>query len=182
MKIARIVPSFLLVGAAVATLVAQPHRTPAATTTAGTASATVTSGTVATTTTNVQQTLQEILEEPASGDNYRYDPQGRRDPFQSLIGPAPRLQAGQRPPGVPGFLIDEIKLTGIFRRKQELVAMVVGPDNKGHLIRVGDKVLDGEVIRITPSSVVFRQEVNDPTRIERYREVAKDLVPEAAKK
>jgi hypothetical protein len=52
----------------------------------------------------------------------------------------------------------------------------------GYLIRVGDKVLDGEVIRITPSTVVFRQEVNDPTRIERYREVIKDLAPEAAKK
>ena len=60
--------------------------------------------------------------------------------------------------------------------------MIVGPDNKGHLIRVGDKVLDGEIIRITASSVVFRQEVNDPTRIERYREVVKDLAPEATKK
>ena len=180
MKIARIAPSFLIIAAAVAAIVAQPGRSVAAPTT--TTAATTTTGTVATTTTNVQQTLQEILEEPTSGDNYRYDPQRRRDPFQSLIGPAPRLQAGQRPPGVPGFLIDELKLTGIFRRKADLVAMVLGPDNKGHLIRVGDKVLDGEVIRISPSSVVFRQEVNDPTRIERYREVVKDLAPEATKK
>jgi type IV pilus assembly protein PilP len=176
MKISRIAPSLLIVGAAVASLVAQPR--PAS----NAATASSATGTAATTTTNVQQTLQEILEEPTSGENYRYDPQGRRDPFQSLIGPAPRLQAGQRPPGVPGFLIDEIKLTGIFRRKQELVGMLNGPDNKSHLIRVGDKLLDGEVIRITPSSVVFRQEVNDPTRIERYREVVKDLAPEATKK
>jgi hypothetical protein len=47
---------------------------------------------------------------------------------------------------------------------------------------VGDKVLDGEVIRITATSVVFRQEVNDPTRIERFREVVKELIPEAQKK
>ena len=181
MRISRIAPSLLIVGAAVAALLAQPNRGNAAPTPAAT-NTTSTSATTAPTTTNVQQTLQEILEEPASGDNYRYDPQGRRDPFQSLIGPAPRLRNDQRPPGVPGFLIDEIKLTGIFRRKQELVAMVVGPDNKGHLIRVGDKVLDGEVIRITPSSVVFRQEVNDPTRIERYREVVKDLAPEASQR
>ena len=58
--------------------------------------------------------------------------------------------------------------------------MVNGPDNKGYLVQVGDKVLDGEVIRITPSSVVFRQEVNDPTRIERFREVVKELSPEAS--
>jgi len=56
-------------------------------------------------------------------------------------------------------------------------AMINGPDNKGYTIKVGDKVLDGEIIRITPTSVVFRQQVNDPTRIERYREVVKDLAP-----
>ena len=130
----------------------------------------------------VQQSLQEILEEPSTGEAYRYDPQGRRDPFQSLVGPAPKLQPGQRPAGVPGFLIDEMKLQGVVQTRQGLVAMINGPDNKGYLVHVGDKVLDGEVIRITPSSVVFRQEVNDPTRIERYREVVKDLTPDAAKR
>ena len=74
-------------------------------------------------------------------------------------------------------------MQGVIRTKQQgLLAMVNGPDNKGYLIRIGDKVLDGEVIRITPASVVFRQEVNDPTRIERFREVVKELSPEAAKK
>ena len=186
MKVSRIAPSLFIVGLAVAgVLFAQPggRKPGAATGTSATATtATTTTGTTATTTTSVQQTLQEILEEPTNADNYRYDPQGRRDPFQSLIGPRPTLTPGQRPPGVPGFLIDEIKLTGVFRRKQELVGMITGPDNKSHLIRVGDKLLDGEIIRITPSSVVFRQEVNDPTRIERYREVVKDLAPEATKK
>jgi len=62
------------------------------------------------------------------------------------------------------------------------VAMVNGPDNKGYLVHVGDKVLDGEVIRITPGSIVFRQEVNDPTRIERFREVVKELSSETPKK
>ena len=188
MKISRIASSFGLIALALATVVVaqpggkKPGGSGAAATTSSAATSSTTTGTTASTTTTVQQTLQEILEEPTSADNYRYDPQGRRDPFQSLIGPRPALQAGQRPPGVPGFLIDEIKLTGIFRRKQELVGMITGPDNKSHLIRVGDKVLDGEIIRITPSSVVFRQEVNDPTRIERYREVVKDLAPEASQR
>lgn len=144
-------------------------QTPSTTTTATTTAATATGG--------VQQTLEQILEEPTTGDTYRYDPQGRRDPFRSLIGPAPKLQPGSRPPGVPGFLIDEMKLQGVIKSKLGLIGMVSGPDNKGYLLHVGDKVLDGEVIRITPTSVVFRQEVNDPTRIERYREVVKDLTP-----
>jgi Tfp pilus assembly protein PilP len=169
--------SLLLVLAAVASITAQSQApAKAAADTAATDSAATAGGS------DVQKTLEEILEEPTTTDTYRYDPQGRRDPFRSLIGPTPKLEPGQRPPGVPGFLIDEMKLQGIFKTPQGMTAMINGPDNKGYLIRVGDKVLDGEVIRIAPSSVVFRQEVNDPTRIERFREVVKDLVPSAGKK
>jgi type IV pilus assembly protein PilP len=162
------VVSLAIVVAAVATVIAQ---TPAPSTPPAD-----TSGT------SVQQTLEEILEEPATGETYRYDPQGRRDPFRSLVGPALAREPGTRPPGVPGMLIDEMKLQGIVRTKQGLVAMISGPDNNGYLVRVGDKTFDGEVIRITASAVVFRQEVNDPTRIERYREVVKDLIPATQKR
>jgi len=143
---------------------------------------TATDTTVTTTTQDVQKSLEDILDEPETGDTYRYDPQGRRDPFRSLIGPTPRLDASQRPEGLPGFLIDELKLQGIFRTRQGFTAMVNAPDNKGYSVRVGQKVLDGEVVRITATSVVFRQEVNDPTRIERYREVVKDLAPAASRR
>jgi len=153
----------------------------ATTATSGTQGTTLTAATTGSEA--VQQSLQEILEEPSGPEAYHYDPQGRRDPFQSLIGPAPKIAPGQRPPGPPGFLIDEIKLQGVIRTKQQgLIGMINGPDNRSYLLKIGDKVLDGEVIRITPSSVVFRQEVNDPTRIERFREVVKDLSPEAQKK
>ena len=167
-RVFRFVLSMMIVVAAVATVIAQaPPVAPA---------------TATDTAANVQQSLEEILEEPSSADTYRYDAQGRRDPFRSLVGPAPKIQEGARPPGVAGFLIDELKLSGVIRTKQGLTAMLAAPDNKSYLIRVGDKVLDGEIIRITPSSVVFRQEVNDPTRIERFREVVKDLTPAAERR
>jgi Tfp pilus assembly protein PilP len=166
--------SLLFILALVASVVAQPARRAATTTAAeDTAAATGTAD-------DVQKSLEEILEEPTTTDTYRYDPQGRRDPFRSLIGPSPKLEPGARPPGVPGFLIDELKLSGIFKTREGLTAMVTGPDNKGHLLRAGQKVLDGEVIRVTATGVVFRQEVNDPTRIERFREVVKDLAPSSA--
>lgn len=157
--------ALLIVIAAVASVVAQ------------TADTTTTSTSATSTASDVQKTLEEILEEPTTTDAYRYDPQGRRDPFRSLIGPTPRLEPGQRPAGVPGFLIDEIRLQGIFKTRAGMTAMINGPDNRGYTIKVSDRVFDGEVVRITPTSVVFRQEVNDPTRIERYREVVKDLSP-----
>ena len=172
-KKSNLVFSLLLVVAMVATGVAQTPTTTTTTATGATSATTATS--------DVQKTLEEILEEPAATDTYRYDPQGRRDPFRSLIGPAPKLEPGQRPPGVAGFLIDEMKLQGVIQTRHGLQGMISGPDNKGYSLRVGDKVLDGEVIRITKSSVVFRQEVNDPTRIERFREVVKDLAPPSAR-
>src|SRR5688572_27397139 len=58
----------------------------------------------------------EILEEP-SADTYRYDPQGRRDPFRSLIGPTPKISRENAPPGTPGFMIDEIDLQGVFQTR-----------------------------------------------------------------
>jgi Tfp pilus assembly protein PilP len=187
MKVIRLSASFVMIASAVAMVFAQtpggrPGGSPASTTT----TTTTTTGTTSTTSTqstekNVQQSLQEILEEPSSPEAYHYDPQGRRDPFQSLIGPAPKLQK-QNIEGPAGFPIDQIKLQGIVRtRAQGLIAVISGPDNKSYMLRVGEKVQDGEVIRITPSSVVFRQEVNDPTRIERFREVVKDLIPEESK-
>lgn len=170
MRKSNLVFSLLIVVAMVVTAVAQAPAT-----------STTTTDTTATGNSEVAKTLEEILEEPAVTDTYRYDPQGRRDPFRSLIGPAPKLEPGQRPPGVAGFLIDEMKLQGILKTRHGLTAMINGPDNKGHLLRVGDKVLDGEVIRITATGIVFRQEVNDPTRIERFREVVKDLAPQSGK-
>ena len=186
MKMRHLALSLVVIAAALAAAIAQtpppkPGGTTATTTTSGTTGSTITAATTGTEA--VQQSLQEILEEPSGPEAYHYDPQGRRDPFQSLIGPAPKIAPGQRPPGPPGFLIDEIKLQGVIRTKQQgLIGMINGPDNRSYLLKIGDKVLDGEVIRITPSSVVFRQEVNDPTRIERFREVVKDLSPEAQKK
>lgn len=127
----------------------------------------------------LEENLQDILEEPTGTDTYRYDPQGRRDPFRSLVGPSRPVERGDRPEGVPGFLIDETDLQGVVQTRAGMVAMLKGPDNKGYLVRVGDKLYDGEVIRMDKTAVVFRQEVNDPTRIERFREVVKELVPES---
>ncbi len=182
MRVSRFALSLVIVVAAMATLLAQaPARSK------GAAPSTIASTATAPSTANpeqtMQQSLQEIVEEPSAPDSYHYDAQGRRDPFQSLIGPAPKLQAGQRPEGPPGFLIDEIKIQGVVKtRQQGLVAMINGPNNKSYLVKIGDKVLDGEIIRITPNSIVFRQEVNDPTRIERFREVVKEIVSSEAQK
>lgn len=122
----------------------------------------------------VLEDLETLLDEDTT-DSYVYDPQGRRDPFRSLIRGNDAPVRTDVPPGLPGFLIDEINLQGIVRTPRGWVASIKGPDNVGYAMRVGDQLFDGEVLRITRDSVFFRKEVNDPTRIERQIEVVKKL-------
>lgn len=124
---------------------------------------------------DVIEDLENLLGDEETTDGYVYDPQGRRDPFRSLIRGSDAPVRTDVPPGIPGFLIDEINLQGIVRTPRGWVASIKGPDNVGYALRVGDQLFDGEVLRITSDSVHFRQEVNDPTRIERQTEVIRRL-------
>ncbi|NLN12293.1 MAG: pilus assembly protein PilP, partial [Acidobacteria bacterium] len=109
---------------------------------------------------------------------YTYDPGNRRDPFRSLIAGTRRVPTGPRPEGVAGMLIDEVILSGIFQTSQGFVAQVQSSERgKSYLIRVGDQLLDGDVIAIVRGEVVFKQIVSDPTVIKPFREVVKKLNP-----
>lgn len=118
-------------------------------------------------------------EEEALGDaGYTYDPGGRRDPFRSLLETQDLERRGPRPEGVPGLLIDEITITGIFETPRGWVVQVRAADQgKSFLIREGDQVYDGEVVSIGANEVVFRQVVQDPTALKPFQEVVKKLNP-----
>lgn len=126
--------------------------------------------------------IDEILageEEMLTGLVYTYDPGNRRDPFKSLLAARDRNTIrGPRPDGIPGLLIDEIDLTGIFITSEGPVAQILSADkNESYLLREGDQLYDGDVISISISEMVFRQVVDDPTAIKPFREVVKQLNP-----
>jgi Tfp pilus assembly protein PilP len=125
--------------------------------------------------------IDEILqgdEAVLQGVTSTYDPGNRRDPFQSLLAAEPRQIRGPRPPGVAGLLIDEIDVTGIFETSKGFVAQIQAQNQKkSYLLREGQAVYDGDVLRIEKNQVVFRQIVNDPTVIKPFREVVKKLLP-----
>ncbi len=126
--------------------------------------------------------IDEILqgeEDVLKGLTYSYDPGNRRDPFKSLEQAQNRPEIkGPLPEGVPGLLVDEIDLAGIFRTSSGFIAQVTAPNkNKSYLIRAGDQLYDGDVVRITQNEVVFKQIVNDPTVLKPFREVVKKLSP-----
>ncbi len=84
--------------------------------------------------------------------------------------------ASPRPDGVPGLLIDEIQLKGILRTPKGFVAQVSLPEGrKSYLLREGDRLLDGDVISINRSQIIFKQVVEFPTALKPFREVVKSL-------
>jgi Tfp pilus assembly protein PilP len=118
---------------------------------------------------------------PTPPPNYEYSPQGRRDPFISLVNrgddgkEGTGAVTGKRADGVPGMLTGELTVRGIVQTRGAWVAMVAGPDGKVYTVRAGDKLADGVIRQVTATSVVILQEVNDPLSLEKQREVRKFL-------
>jgi Tfp pilus assembly protein PilP len=126
--------------------------------------------------------IDQILEgeeEVLSGSGFTYDPGNRRDPFKSLlVEQQAREFRGPRPEGIPGLLIDEIDLTGVWRTGKGYVAQVVASNQKKtYLLKEGDQLYDGDVVSINKKEIVFKQIVQDPTALKPFREVVKSLSP-----
>ena len=121
------------------------------------------------------QALIEQEESALSGRIYSYDPAGRRDPFRSLLLRSDKGGGGHRPPGIAGLAIDDVILQGIWKTRAGYVAQIRGTDNKSHLLRAGDQLYDGEVLRIAPNEVTFRQNLNDPQSVKPFRDITRQL-------
>jgi type IV pilus assembly protein PilP len=107
---------------------------------------------------------------------YSYSPEGRRDPFISLIGRGSEAHpSGSRPVGTPGLLINEVGIKGIVRDRAGFIAMIQGADSRTYVIRAGDRLMDGTVKAILEDAVVFSQDVNDPLSLVKQKEVRKNL-------
>ena len=126
---------------------------------------------------------------------YSYEPKSKRDPFVSPFDiEILKGTKRKRVPGIAGMSIDEIVLQGIIKsKKRGYEALVLGSDNKVYWIREGDKLYDGEVLKIgmgkkspdeisspaevgkTFGYVIFRQYVNDPNLIKPYKDIKKYL-------
>ena len=72
-------------------------------------------------------------------------------------------------------LVDDLVVHGIWKTRSGYVAQIRATDNKSYLIRAGDLLYDGEVTRVGPNEVSFRQNLNDPQSVKPFREVTKQL-------
>jgi Tfp pilus assembly protein PilP len=125
-------------------------------------------------------TVRSILNQEfeAAPGSFTYSPQGRRDPFVSLL---KRIDADAgrptRPPGIKGFLIQEVALKGIVKTPKGFTAMLLGTDGKSYFVTTADRLFDGQITAIDATTVTFRQEVTDPLSTVKTREVRKTLYP-----
>ena len=120
-------------------------------------------------------------EPPIEPPGFTYDPDGRRDPFVSLVRRGTATTRGgtgggaARPAGLAGLETAEVTLRGTVRSRDGYVGILQGADQKTYIVRAGDKLFDGTVRTISPNDMVILQQVNDPLSLEKQREVRKVL-------
>jgi Tfp pilus assembly protein PilP len=116
---------------------------------------------------------------PSPPPNYVYSPDGRRDPFVSLVNRGIEKPikpvAKQRPDGIGGVSVDDVVVRGLIESRGGWLAMVGVPNGKTYSLHPGDRLFDGTVRTITHDAVVLMQDVTDPKSLERQREVRKPL-------
>jgi hypothetical protein len=99
---------------------------------------------------------------------------GKRDPFISPI------RANENGPlncasGKRCLVVDQTNLQGIVKAPNGMIAVVSNSANKAYFLRENDPVYNGYVMRITPDTVVFREQVTDKFGKKFTREVVKKV-------
>jgi Tfp pilus assembly protein PilP len=108
---------------------------------------------------------------------FAYNPDGRRDPFVSLVrrGVDTAATGKSRSAGLAGLEASEVSLRGTMQSHGSFVGILEGVDRKTYIARAGDKLADGTIRSISSDAMVILQQVNDPLSIEKQREVRKLL-------
>jgi type IV pilus assembly protein PilP len=120
-------------------------------------------------------TVAEKAESAAEPQGFAYNPEGRRDPFVSLLRRGVDSHNGPKVAGLSGLGTSEVSLRGVVTSEGAFVGILQGVDSKNYIVRVGDKLSDGLIRTITKDSMVILQQVNDPLSLEKQREVRKLL-------
>ncbi len=87
--------------------------------------------------------------------------QARRDPFESLIGRQQGKAAPNLPPGKAGLQVSTLRLDGIVKAPNGMIAVVSNPQARTYFLREGDHLYDGSVEKISMDGVSFHEEGKD---------------------
>src|SRR5216683_4371630 len=88
--------------------------------------------------------------------------QARRDPFESLIGRNQGKGAALNlPPGIHGLQVSTLRLDGVVKAPNGMIAVVSNPQSRTYFLREGDHLYDGSVEKISMDGVSFHEEGKD---------------------
>jgi Tfp pilus assembly protein PilP len=121
---------------------------------------------------------QMQLDQNLPSSEYIYRPEGRRDPFWNLLQGKNVRENRQSIGGIAGLLIDELDLEGIMQVRGKYRALLKGPDSRGYIVSVGDKVYDGEVLVIDRNSISFKKSLTVAIGGQKEKVIIKALNPE----
>jgi len=93
--------------------------------------------------------------ENAAGAEVKY---ARRDPFESLVARQKDAGSGKNlPPGKAGLQVSTLRLDGIVRSSNGMIAVVSNPQARTYFLREGDQLYDGRVEKIAMDGVSFHE-------------------------
>lgn len=87
----------------------------------------------------------------------------RRDPFESLVGrqKAAAELAKNLPPGKAGLQVSTLRLDGVVKAPNGMIAVVTNPQSRTYFLREGDQLYDGRVEKIAMDGVSFHETGKD---------------------
>jgi hypothetical protein len=101
-----------------------------------------------------------------------------RDPFEALIRPTdPNAGRLNLPPGIAGLQVATVRLQGMVKTSDGMVAVVANPEDSVYFLHDGDHIYDGVVEKIGIDEITFKQESKDAFGRTVDRDVAKRLYP-----
>lgn len=108
-------------------------------------------------------------------------PVSKRDPFAPLI--AVSVGGGgayqHLPPGKAGLQVGTLRVDGAVQGPNGMLAVVSNPEDSVYFVRVGDRLYDGDVEKISLDGVTFQQNSKDAFGKMVERLVTKRIYPNA---
>jgi Tfp pilus assembly protein PilP len=106
-------------------------------------------------------------------------PVARRDPFDTLL---TKARAGNAPPenlppGKAGLIVETLRIDGIVRGPNGMIAIVSNSQQRVYFLREGDKLYDGSVEKIALDAISFHEIGKDAFGKPLERVVTKRLYP-----
>jgi len=99
-----------------------------------------------------------------SGDGFRYDPMGRRDPFRSFVVETLAQSATEKTRGpLEYFDLSQLKLVAVIVSQDNPHALVYDPSGKGYIVSVGTKIgkREGHIVAMSQSSMTVQEAQED---------------------